>query len=408
MRHRLTDKYLASLKGNGAYRTVWDTQLPAFGIRCGKRRKTFTVMVGKRRRRITLGHYPQLSLHDARDKARRLFLDPPNSSLPFKDVLNQYISLHLQPNTRATTARQAEQVLRKHFKHFYGTPIAQLTRTAILSTIDALIETPAAANQATSCFGAFLQWCLRRGILQVNPIAGYGSPIKLRSRERVLSDEELFTIAKITLFSQEQYHQRVALLLLTGQRLNEIGRMEWSWLRWTSQEHHTFTIPAHIAKNGHEHTLPLTPHVHQIINSIPKTSKFLFPLPSDPEKTAQSWSYYKRRFDQECGFSNFTLHDLRRTLSTKMAAWELAPPHVVEAILNHRTGTRNSIQRVYDRHTYLPQMKIALELYEKKILQHALPTGSATFDSQARATLRTAQHLIVARDYTPASRSIDE
>lgn len=64
--------------------------------------------------------------------------------------------------------------------------------------------------------------------------------------------------------------------------------------------------------------------------------------------------------------------DLRRTLSTKMAEWELATPDVVEAILNHTTGSRSQIQRVYDRHNRLPQMRRALTAYADRL--HALNT----------------------------------
>jgi integrase len=353
---------------------VWDTQLPAFGIRIGKHRKTFTVMLGEDRRRITVGHYPQLKLQDARLKARHILLSPPPSSPPFKDLLDDYCNLHLKTNTRATTARQTEQVLRKHFAHFYNTPIANLTRTDILRTIDALLATPAAANQALSCLGALLQWSIKRGVLESNPIAGYGLPVKLKSRERVLSDIELTTIARLTLFSTEQYHQRVALLLLTGQRLNEIGRMEWTWIT-----HNTFTIPAHIAKNGCEHTVPLTPIAKRVISTIPNTSRFLFPLQTDPNKTSQSWSYYKRKFDKLCGFSDWTLHDLRRTWSTKAAEWRICPPHVTERILNHVSGSLTPIARVYNRATYLEEMREAMMCYETRVSELLDRQSSATF-----------------------------
>ena len=87
MRARLTDKLIQNLKGDDTYRTFWDTQLPAFGVRCGKRRKTFVVMTGKQRKRTTIGHYPQISLQDARHRARHLLLAPPSSSPLFEDAL---------------------------------------------------------------------------------------------------------------------------------------------------------------------------------------------------------------------------------------------------------------------------------------------------------------------------------
>ena len=62
----------------------------------------------------------------------------------------------------------------------------------------------------------------------------------------------------------------------------------------------------------------------------------------------------------------WTLHDLRRTFST-MHARIGTPPHVTEALLNHKTGTRSPIQRIYDRHTYIPEMKVAIGNYDQTL-----------------------------------------
>lgn len=54
------------------------------------------------------------------------------------------------------------------------------------------------------------------------------------------------------------------------------------------------------------------------------------------------------------------LHDLRRTCSTGMA--KLGQPiHVVEAVLNHRSGTISGVAAVYNRYQYLAEKRAALE-----------------------------------------------
>lgn len=67
----LTDHFIRTIKADD-HSTFWDTHLPAFGIRCGIHRRTWTVMVGKHRQRITIGRYPAMTLKDARSKARKL------------------------------------------------------------------------------------------------------------------------------------------------------------------------------------------------------------------------------------------------------------------------------------------------------------------------------------------------
>lgn len=71
------------------------------------------------------------------------------------------------------------------------------------------------------------------------------------------------------------------------------------------------------------------------------------------------------------GVNNFTLHDLRRTFATRNA--ELGtPPHIVERLLNHISGVISGVSATYNRATYVPEMRIAIDRYEehlKKVLE---------------------------------------
>jgi hypothetical protein len=50
-----------------------------------------------------------------------------------------------------------------------------------------------------------------------------------------------------------------------------------------------------------------------------------------------------------------------------MAEWQIAPPHVIERILNHTVGSMTPIARIYNRWNYLAEMKEAMQRYEKKL-----------------------------------------
>jgi integrase len=63
-----------------------------------------------------------------------------------------------------------------------------------------------------------------------------------------------------------------------------------------------------------------------------------------------------------------TLHDLRRTFSSKCAEWQVASPDIIERLLGHTTAL-SPIARVYNRWHYLPEMRTALERYEKKLAE---------------------------------------
>ena len=67
----LTDIAVRNLKP-AADLTYWDDMTPGFGIRVGRRAKTWTVMRGRSRERVTFGRYPNVSLADARIEAKKL------------------------------------------------------------------------------------------------------------------------------------------------------------------------------------------------------------------------------------------------------------------------------------------------------------------------------------------------
>jgi hypothetical protein len=68
----LTDLSVRALKPADKQTTYWDTTTPAFGVRVGKRSKTWTVIRGRTRERLSIGRFGEVSLADARKEAMRL------------------------------------------------------------------------------------------------------------------------------------------------------------------------------------------------------------------------------------------------------------------------------------------------------------------------------------------------
>jgi integrase len=63
---------------------------------------------------------------------------------------------------------------------------------------------------------------------------------------------------------------------------------------------------------------------------------------------------------------SWTIHDLRRTAASGMAGRGTAP-HVIEAVLNHRSGVIKGIASVYNQYSYQAEKKAALDLRRDKI-----------------------------------------
>jgi integrase len=126
------------------------------------------------------------------------------------------------------------------------------------------------------------------------------------------------------------------------------------------------TFPASLTKNKREHTFPIGPFAAQLLTATASMNGILFPARSGKGPHFNGWSKAKEQLDQISGVGDWTLHDIRRTMATRMAELGV-PPHVIERILNHVTGTLSPIARVYNRATFMKEMSEAMEKWEARL-----------------------------------------
>ena len=103
---------------------------------------------------------------------------------------------------------------------------------------------------------------------------------------------------------------------------------------------------------------------------MPRTGDLVFS--GDGRRVFQGYSKAKAKLDRLSGVSDWTLHDLRRTVVSGMARLGVAP-HVADKILNHHSGTISGVAAVYQRHEFLRERKQALDLWG----EHVLSLGQA-------------------------------
>ncbi len=362
----LTDVSIRALRPSDTYVTWYDKALPTFGVRVGKRSKTFVVMLGKERKRLPLGKSPAVSLQDARQRARDILYGtaplPAPQDAPAVPTASDAVALFLDRHAldaRPRTTKDYRRLLDKHFLQLHGgTPIDQITTAHILAITDRLSATPAEAIHTHAAIRTFYNWAIGRRIIRASPLTGLPLPAKPGQRERVLSDDEL---RRVYLAAQEigyPFGFIVLVCIHTGMRRTEVGSLKWAYITPDF-----ITIPGELTKNGVQHQLPNL--IGENLQLIPKSSHYLFP--SSAGTAFSAWSKNKTALDRHSSVSDWVLHDLRRTFSTKMAEWQIAEPHVIERILNHVTGSMSPLAKIYNRHSYLPQMRKALQLYEKHL-----------------------------------------
>ena len=71
------------------------------------------------------------------------------------------------------------------------------------------------------------------------------------------------------------------------------------------------------------------------------------------------WSRRKARVDEASGVTRWTLHDLRRSFATHLGEMGVVP-HVIEALLNHVSGSKAGVGGVYNRQVYAAEKRAAM------------------------------------------------
>jgi integrase len=125
-----------------------------------------------------------------------------------------------------------------------------------------------------------------------------------------------------------------------------------------------WVVPGEHAKNGKPHTVHLSTQSRGLLNTIPRIGDLVFSV--DGSTVFQGYSKAKAKPDELSGVSEWTLHDLRRTVVSGMARLGVAP-HVADKILNRQTGTISGVAAVYQRYEFMRERKEALEVWSKHV-----------------------------------------
>jgi len=326
---KLTDAFIRNLKFEGAKVKHFDDALPNFGVRVYKSGISFVVMLGNARKMKTIGRYPALSLKEARTEALRL-LNGQSVHIPKtpETVISSFLE-HCERKNKPRTVKDYRRLL-KRFPDSWD-------RQTILTTLQAFCATPGELSHLTTAFQVFLNWCVHNGIIEQNPIAGLRNQGKIAKRERVLSDDELKTIWNA--LTDDTFSNNVRLLILTGQRRGELIHI--------TVVDDIATIPAARTKNNRDHSFPIGTQAQSLL----------------PARAFNGWGKSKKRLDEMTELENWTIHDLRRTFATNHARLG-TPIHIVEKLLNHVSGSLAGVAGIYNRYSYMDEMKEACERYE--------------------------------------------
>jgi integrase len=397
-RNRLSELFIAKIKAPKVGRAEYfDSAEPGLVLRvtpAGHKSWSVVYRNNRRLKRYTIGPYAEgkarveYDLATAREKAREAKArirdggDPAEEKRTtrltggtgagtFKAVADDWLARHVERNCAAATFRETRRMFGRDVFGPKSTLASRKIESVTFADIDRLIGgilnrgAGVYANRMQKRLQALFNWAVAKRIIEKSPIAGMPLPTVEKSRDRFLGDKEIVWFWQACEEIGWPFGPLFQLLLLTGQRRDEVGQMEWAEL---DLDKAIWTQPARRAKNGREHIVHLSEQALAVLKPLPRIGRrYVFSRDADNFVTGFSWA--KGNLDEamakaaDCSaIPRFTLHDLRRSAATGMASINIAP-HVVERILNHTGGTIRGVAAIYNKAQYLPEREQALKAW---------------------------------------------
>jgi integrase len=385
---KLTDLSLKNLKPKAERYEVWEEGRHGFGVRVTpKGHKSFIFMYrfGGKARRLTLGHYPAMSLAEARQAhadARTLHekgIDPGDKAVSEReeqrkaptvaDLAQEYMEKWAKVRKRERSIREDKRILDKDVLPAWGTLKAlDITRRDVINLLDVIVDrgAPIMANRTLAVTRKMFNFAVTRDIVPVSPCVGVQAPAPEQQRDRVLTPDEIRTLWQSLEAAKMAEGTKLALKLqlVTAQRKGEIVSAAWEEI---DLEDGWWTIPGEKSKNNLPHRVPLSPlavELFQAARVFACGSPWVFPSPRGGKHiTPEAIDHALRRPGSETLGFTFVPHDLRRTAASLMTGMGI-PRLVVSKILNH---VERGITAVYDRYTYDGEKRQALEKWSRKL-----------------------------------------
>lgn len=288
--------------------------------------------------RVTIGTFPELTVEQARKKAREIKVDlingiNPNEQaraireeLTFSELFHRWLEQFAKPHKRswADDLRRYQNYMAQSFGNkrlswFNPARVRDwhhgLTTKAKQRGPAATI-TPGTANRALALLKTVFSQAAPE---MLNPCASV-KMFKEVSRERFLQPDEMKRLfdALESMETGDDFRDYIYLSLFTAARRGNVLGMKWTDIDLDAA---LWTIPGEVSKNGSIMRVPLAEAAVDILQRRKAAAASVFVFPSSESKTGhyctptKAWAALLKR----AGLKDLRLHDLRRSCGSVMA-----------------------------------------------------------------------------------------
>src|SRR5262245_27316749 len=354
---RLTQAYVEALESDGRDRFVFDARQSGFAIRVTPSgAKIFTAQgyVLGRKRRVTVGYHPQVSVAHARELALQALADMQRgndpiverktrasaakaSAMTITQLADKWLADYVRPKLKPHTIRDYQQLLGQHILPALGQlSVAHISRDDVVRLHVAMAKIPRRANYAIATIRALLNFAIDLGLRPPgsNPARGIKSYREYK-RERFLSEAEIAKAADAITAAEQKGTvgphgaAGLRLCLFTGARSGEITAIEWSHIDWQRK---LIRLPD--SKTNEPRTIHLSEPALEVLRGIQRIGRYVIAgrLPDEPyQNIRRAWIFAR----ELVGLDDVRLHDLRHSYAS-LAASKGISLQTIGKLLGHR------------------------------------------------------------------------
>ena len=352
----LTERIVRDAKPGPKPVILWDGQITGLGCKVfpsGHKAYVLSYRSGRRKRLATLGRCSELSLRDARDRARAEFAqiragdaDPlerrrrEREAPTVNDALRKFFDETVPQRIAAgrfseRTAREYTWQARRYVAPALGTVlVSKVTCHDVERAVETLADRLSQRNRVLAFMSRLFtlteRWEWRAQ--HTNPVRGI-ERAREEPRRRILSGKEFASLAQALTDAEQRCPPSVAAIrvaALTGLRIGEVIAIRWADVDFESGR---ANLPR--TKTGARvHDLPAA--ALDLVSALPRINEWIFTNGRSAPVTYRTVRRHFLEIVTAAGLEDVRLHDLRRTLIT-VAAASGESVFVIRGLLGHET-----------------------------------------------------------------------